>query len=58
MTNDNSASIEIRNLYKIFGKNPKAYVERVQKGMSKAEAAKQMALQRAASRTTSRSAIC
>ena len=37
MTNDNNASIEIRNLYKIFGKNPKAYVELVQKGMTKTE---------------------
>ena len=37
MTDKNSVSIEIRNLYKIFGKNPKAYVELVQKGMSKTE---------------------
>ena len=32
-----NSSIEFRNLYKIFGKNPKAYVELVQKGMTKTE---------------------
>jgi glycine betaine/proline transport system ATP-binding protein len=30
-------SIEIRNLYKIFGSNPKAYVEAVRNGMTKEE---------------------
>jgi glycine betaine/proline transport system ATP-binding protein len=38
--NSNSASIEIRNLYKIFGKNPKAQVEAVKRGMSKSELGK------------------
>lgn len=33
-------SIEIRNLYKIFGRNPKAYVEAVNGGMSKADLSK------------------
>ncbi len=33
----NSTSIEIRDLYKIFGANPKAYVEAVKGGMTKAE---------------------
>lgn len=32
-----ATSIEIRDLYKIFGGNPKAYVEAVKNGMSKAE---------------------
>ncbi|HLS18444.1 MAG TPA: ATP-binding cassette domain-containing protein, partial [Paracoccaceae bacterium] len=32
-----SSGIEIRHLYKIFGPNPEAYVERVRQGMSKAE---------------------
>ncbi len=35
-----SASIDIRNLYKIFGKNPKACVDLVRKGMTKAELGK------------------
>ncbi len=39
MTND-SASIEIRNLYKIFGKSPKDYVEAVKGGMSKSDLGK------------------
>ena len=30
-------SIEIRDLYKIFGANPKAYVDAVKQGLSKAE---------------------
>ena len=30
-----NSPIEIRNLYKIFGKNPKAYVDAVKNGMSK-----------------------
>lgn len=35
-----NASIEIKNLYKIFGKNPKAYVEPVKNGMSKTDLGK------------------
>ncbi len=36
----NEASIEIRDLYKIFGNDPKRYVDAVKKGMSKAELSK------------------
>ena len=35
-----NSSIEIKNLYKIFGKNPKAYVDAVKNGMSKADRGK------------------
>ena len=35
-----NSSIEIKNLYKIFGRNPKAYVEAVKNGMSKVELGK------------------
>ena len=35
-----NSSIEIKNLYKIFGKNPKAYVDAVKNGMSKADLGK------------------
>ena len=34
---EHGASIEIRGLYKIFGRNPAAYVDAVQAGMSKGE---------------------
>lgn len=34
------ASIEIRNLYKIFGQSPKSYVDAVKNGMSKTELGK------------------
>ena len=36
---DQQTAIEIRSLYKIFGSNPKAWVEQVRNGMSKAELA-------------------
>ncbi|AZO74414.1 glycine betaine/L-proline ABC transporter ATP-binding protein [Mesorhizobium sp. M1D.F.Ca.ET.043.01.1.1] len=36
----NNASIEIRDLYKIFGKSPEKYVEAVRGGMTKAELSK------------------
>ena len=36
----NNASIEIRDLYKIFGKSPARYVEAVRNGMTKAELSK------------------
>ena len=35
-----NSSIEIKNLYKIFGKTPKTYVDAVKNGMSKAELGK------------------
>lgn len=35
--NKSATSIEIRDLYKIFGSNPKAYVDAVKNGMTKAE---------------------
>lgn len=38
--NSNNASIEIRDLYKIFGPSPKQYVEAVRNGLAKSELTK------------------
>ena len=38
---DTAASIEIRDLYKIFGRTPERYVDAVRSGMSKAELGKE-----------------
>lgn len=38
--NRNDASIEIRDLYKIFGRSPERYIESVREGLSKADLAR------------------